>query len=94
MYFSCVYKIAIYLLVSGIGSALYKSLLKDLETKGIHSAIGIIPTNNRVSIEFHRIMGFAVVAHIKDAGFKFGKWLDTTYMQKMITDRRPPKNRI
>jgi phosphinothricin acetyltransferase len=29
-------------------------------------------------------MGFVEVAHLKEVGFKFGRWLDIVYMQLML----------
>lgn len=30
-------------------------------------------------------MGFARVAHLKQVGHKFGRWLDVIYLQRMLT---------
>jgi phosphinothricin acetyltransferase len=32
----------------------------------------------------HEAMGFKRVALLKEVGFKFGRWLDVIYMQRMV----------
>jgi len=33
------------------------------------------------SVRLHQAFGFEVVGRLKGAGFKFGRWLDSLYMQ-------------
>ena len=68
----------------GIGAALYEHLFQTLSTQNYKSAIAIIPSRNKGSLAFHSKFGFKEVGHLHQAGFKFGQWLDTTYMQKML----------
>ena len=68
----------------GIGRALYQTLLDRLVEKGLHVAIGGIAIPNPGSIALHEKLGFRKVAHYAEVGFKFGKWVDVGYWQRML----------
>jgi L-amino acid N-acyltransferase len=36
------------------------------------------------SISFHERAGFTKAGHIKETGFKFGKWLDSVFVQLIL----------
>ncbi len=65
----------------GIGTSLYKHLLEELKKRGFHSVVGGIALPNDASIALHEKLGFAKVAHFKNIGFKFDKWVDVGYWQ-------------
>jgi L-amino acid N-acyltransferase YncA len=65
----------------GIGRRLYQALLSDLRERSIHVAIGGIALPNPASIALHERLGFSQVAHFREVGFKFGRWLDVGYWQ-------------
>jgi len=65
----------------GIGTRLYQQLLTTLTGQRIHTVIGGIALPNPVSIKLHEKLGFEKVAHFKEVGYKFGKWLDVGYWQ-------------
>ena len=60
----------------GFGSALYQSLLDDLHTRNIHCVIGGAALPNVASVALHEKLGFTQVAHFRESGFKFGRWID------------------
>ncbi len=68
----------------GYGSGLYDALLKELRQQEIHAVIGGIALPNPASIRLHEKFGFMKVAHFKEVGFKFGKWVDVGYWQLLI----------
>jgi phosphinothricin acetyltransferase len=68
----------------GIGSQLYEQLLPMLQERGIHAAMGGIALPNEASVAFHEKFGFYKVAHFKEVGFKFNKWIDVGYWQRML----------
>jgi L-amino acid N-acyltransferase YncA len=43
-----------------------------------------IDADNAVSIGLHRSLGFAEAGHLRQVGFKFGRWLDLVFMQCML----------
>lgn len=65
----------------GVGAQLYKTLFTSLKDKNIHSVIGGITLPNESSITIHEKFGMAKVAHFKEVGFKFNRWLDVGYWQ-------------
>lgn len=68
----------------GIGSKLYGCILGILRDKGIHSVIGGIALPNDASIALHEKFGFRKVAHFRETGFKFGRWVDVGYWQRTL----------
>ena len=68
----------------GIGSALLKELILRARQIGHHTIIGGIDGEQAASIALHAKYGFVQVAHLREAGFKFGRWLDVIYMQLML----------
>jgi len=70
----------------GIGKQLYESLFTILKEKDIHLVIGGITLPNEASVILHEKMGFEKVAHFKEVGFKFNKWLDVGYWQLKLKD--------
>ncbi|MYM69851.1 GNAT family N-acetyltransferase [Pseudoduganella sp. FT55W] len=65
----------------GGGTALYTALLERLRACGCHLVIGGIALPNDASIALHEKMGYEKVAHFREVGFKFGRWLDVGYWQ-------------
>ena len=68
----------------GIGKQLYSELFHLLKRKNIHVVIGGIALPNDTSIFLHEKLGFKKVAHFKEVGLKFGKWVDVGYWQKLL----------
>ena len=65
----------------GIGTALFACLLPELEQRGMHVALSGITLPNTASVALHQKFGFRKVAHLAEAGFKFGRWIDVGYWQ-------------
>ena len=69
----------------GYGRLLYADLIERLKNLSIHSAIGIIALPNDASIALHEKFGFKQVAHLKEVGWKFDRWIDVGYWQLMFS---------
>lgn len=65
----------------GIGKLLYRELLKNLSKTDVHAIIAGIALPNDASIRLHERFGFEKVAHFREVGFKFGKWIDVGYWE-------------
>jgi len=65
----------------GVGRALVAELLVRAAAMGKHVMIAGIDADNAASIGMHRKLGFAVVGHFHEVGFKFGRWLDLVFME-------------
>lgn len=68
----------------GIGSRLYGKLLPALKDRNIHAVIGVIALPNDASESFHEKFGFIKVAHLREMGFKFNRWIDVGYWQCIL----------
>lgn len=68
----------------GLGKALYMTLLDLLQRSGCHAAIGGIALPNESSIRLHERLGFTQVAQFREVGFKFDKWIDVGYWQRLF----------
>jgi phosphinothricin acetyltransferase len=68
----------------GFGSALYQKLLDDLRVRKVHCVIGGAALPNLASVALHEKLGFTQVAHFRENGFKFGRWIDVAYWQRLL----------
>ncbi|MFT3796077.1 GNAT family N-acetyltransferase [Flavobacterium sp.] len=68
----------------GIGKLLLTELIRLARAQNYHVMIGAIDADNADSIAFHKKFGFEECGVIKQAGFKFGKWLDLLFMQLIL----------
>ncbi|MEV3930028.1 N-acetyltransferase family protein [Streptomyces sp. NPDC053728] len=69
----------------GIGSALLGGLITSARQAGHHSLIAGIEAENAASVRLHERFGFRHVGTVPEAGTKFGRWLDLTLMQLLLT---------
>jgi L-amino acid N-acyltransferase YncA len=68
----------------GIGRALYAELTAHLSAQNIHALLACIALPNAASERLHEHFGFRQVAHFSEVGFKFNRWLDVGYWQKIL----------
>jgi phosphinothricin acetyltransferase len=69
----------------GIGGHLLPALISQCEKLGLRQMVAVIGDSaNVASVELHRKFGFEDVGVLKNVGFKFGKWLDTVFMQRAL----------
>src|SRR2546421_1300417 len=68
----------------GIGSMILQDLIERARVIGHHTIIAGIDGEQTASLALHARFGFEKVAHLKQLGFKFGRWLDVIYMQLML----------
>ena len=66
----------------GIGSELYRYLFPILQARGIRAVMGGIALPNEASVALHEQFGLSKVAHFKEVGFKFNRWIDVGYWQR------------
>jgi L-amino acid N-acyltransferase len=43
-----------------------------------------IDAGNEASLKLHQSLGFKEIAHFKEVGYKFGRWLDLKFLQLML----------
>jgi len=84
----------------GIGKRLYQALEEELKNRNILNANACITYaefedeyHTNASMHFHEKMGYTFVGRFHKCGYKFGKWYDMIWMEKMLGEHRenPPK---
>ena len=90
----------------GIGRKLHDALESTLREQGIlnmNACIAYPPEEDehldKNSVEFHAHMGYRLVGEFYKCGYKFNRWYNMVWMEKMIgehlSDQKPPKfNRL
>lgn len=74
----------------GVGLALLGKLIEAARAQDLHVMVGAIDAENDTSIALHRKLGFAHAGTIRQAGFKFGRWLDLAYYQLILATPMMP----
>lgn len=68
----------------GIGKLLIPPLIQAAKQLNLHTIIAGIDATNKASLKLHEHFGFKEVAHFKEVGFKFNRWLDLKFLQLII----------
>jgi len=69
----------------GVGKALVLRLLSDAAAAGFRQMIAVIGDSENVgSIGVHASLGFQRAGVLRASGLKFGRWVDTVYMQRAL----------
>ena len=75
----------------GIGRKLYEALHEILIAQGYRLSYAIITSENEASLAFHRSMGYTETAQFPGCGYKFGKVLGVTWMEKTLVSVDTPR---
>jgi len=68
----------------GIGSLLLPALIQRATDRGLHTMIAGIDAANQASLRLHAKFGFEPVARFREVGWKFERWLDLAFLQRML----------
>jgi phosphinothricin acetyltransferase len=68
----------------GIGSLLLQELIARSHVLGHRTIIAGIDAEQIGSVVLHEQFQFEKVGHLKQVGFKFGRWLDVIYMELRV----------
>jgi len=74
----------------GFGKAFIHELIKIAKEQSYHTIIGAIDVDNKSSIALHEKSGFTHAGTIKQAGYKFGRWLDFAFYQFILETPSDP----
>ncbi|HXT11900.1 MAG TPA: GNAT family N-acetyltransferase [Candidatus Angelobacter sp.] len=74
----------------GIGKRLLQELIKLAQGQDYHVMVGAIDSTNAVSIRLHEALGFTHSGIVRQAGFKFGRWLDLVFYQLILVTPAKP----
>jgi L-amino acid N-acyltransferase YncA len=69
---------------TGVGPRLYDQLFPMLHAQGIRAVMAGIALPNEPSVALHERFGLSKVAHFKEVGFKFDRWVDVGYWQCVL----------
>ena len=76
----------------GVGVQLMRALMEQARDCGFRQMIAVIGGGEPASVALHSKMGFTHAGRMRNVGRKFGRWLDTVYMQAELGegDRSAP----
>ncbi len=75
---------------AGIGKQLMPPLIEAARARQLHTMIAGIDADNEASLRLHQRFGFREVAHFRQVGFKFGRWLDLKFFQLLLETPNAP----
>ena len=75
----------------GIGRMALVALIEAAEAGRYRTMIAGVVADNAASLALHRSLGFEDVARFREVGFKFGRWLDLCFLQKMLRGPDAPQ---
>ena len=68
----------------GLGAILLERLIASATELGYHAIIAGVDGEQTASIRIHEKYGFKTVGILPQVGFKFDRWLDVYFMQKLL----------
>lgn len=72
---------------AGLGKLLLPALITAAQACGMRQMIAIIGDSaNQASLSLHRRFGFCDAGLLRDVGYKFGRFLDTVFMQRSLSN--------
>jgi len=73
----------------GIGSVLLPALIDAARASGFEQMIAVIGGGEPASVALHARCGFVHAGRMRNVGKKFGRLLDTVYMQRDLREEDP-----
>ena len=74
----------------GLGKHLLREAIGAATAQDYHMMVGGIDASNQASVALHLSLGFRHCATIREAGFKFGRWLDLEFYQLILSTPAKP----
>ncbi len=68
----------------GLGRALLTALIERAQADAKHAMVGGIEATNAASVRLHQAAGFEAAGTLREVGRKFDRWLDLTFMVRML----------
>lgn len=73
----------------GIGTALLSALIEAARASGFEQMIAVVGGGEPASVALHAKCGFVHAGRMRNVGRKFGRLLDTVYMQRDLREEEP-----
>lgn len=74
----------------GLGRLLLEELVAQARRHDVHVMVAGIDATNAASVALHERLGFQHAGTIRQAGFKFGRWLDLAFYQRILETPAEP----
>ncbi len=68
----------------GIGQKLLAAIVDAAAKNGRRTMVAAITAENAASLHLHEKLGFERTGLIRDSGWKFERWLDLVFLQRML----------
>ncbi|MEP7111408.1 MAG: N-acetyltransferase family protein [Ferruginibacter sp.] len=68
----------------GIAKLLMPPIIDAARELKLHAIVAGIEASNEASISLHTKFGFVEVAHFKEVGYKFERWLDLKFLELIL----------
>ncbi|GAA1489279.1 GNAT family N-acetyltransferase [Brachybacterium sacelli] len=76
----------------GVGENLLRELVSRAREAGMHVLVAGVEAGNAASIRLHEKLGFREVGRFPQVGWKFGRWLDLSFLQLTLEGGTPPSS--
>ncbi|MBP6594502.1 MAG: N-acetyltransferase, partial [Candidatus Obscuribacter sp.] len=84
-------ELSIYIDPVCVGKGLGKTLLDrlvELANDRFHALVALICSENEASIKLFASRDFVVAGELKEVGYKFDRYLDVTFMERLVKPRQ------
>jgi phosphinothricin acetyltransferase len=80
----------------GVGRALLTALINAATATGFRQMLAVIGGAEPASVALHAALGFTEAGRMRSVGRKFGRWLDSLFMQRALGagDAAPPAKEL
>ena len=68
----------------GVGRELLSRAIEAARSTGCRTIVASVATDNVAGLKLHQSLGFEIVGTLKNAAYKFGRWMDITLVQRQI----------
>ena len=68
----------------GLGRLLLADLVARAAALGHHTVLAGVSADQDASLALHRALGFVEVARMRELGWKFDRWIDVVFLQRML----------
>lgn len=68
----------------GIGKRLLQALIDRAAARGLRTMIAGITADNTASLRLHESLGYRPAGTLREVGWKFERWLDLVFLQRML----------
>jgi L-amino acid N-acyltransferase YncA len=69
---------------AGVGRELLRQLIEAAQASGCRTIVASVAADNAAGLRLHQSLGFEVVGTLKDAAYKFSRWMDITLVQRSL----------